>query len=63
MLFEKGWEKQKEIDFEDQTPLSDQVYLGCTQREAKVHPQAVQSKIELFKKLTTTREADEKDQT
>ena len=27
---------QKEIDLEDQTPLSDQVYLGCPQREAKV---------------------------
>ena len=34
--------------------------LGCTQREANVEPQAGQSKNELFKKLTTTREADEK---
>ena len=34
-----------------------------TQRQAKVDPQAVQSKTELFKKLTTTREAAEKDQT
>ena len=41
----------------------DQVCVGCTRREAKVHLQAVQSKPELFKKLTTTREADEKDQT
>ena len=39
------------------------MYSGCTQREAKVDLQAVQSKTELFKKLTTTRENDEKDQT
>ena len=26
------------------------VFLGCSQREAKVNAQAVQSKIELFKK-------------
>ena len=29
---------QKEIDLEDQTPLLDQVFLVCTQREAKVDP-------------------------
>ena len=55
--------RQKEVDLEDPTPLIDQVYWGYTQRSAKVDPQAVQSKTELFKKLTTTREADEKDQT
>ena len=37
--------------------------LGCTLREAKVDPQAVQSGAELFETLTTTREGDEKDQT
>ena len=37
--------------------------LGCTEREAKVDPQAVQSETEVFKKLTTTSEADEQDQT
>ena len=41
---------QKEMDLEDPIPLSDQVYLGCTQREAKVDLQAVQFKTELFKK-------------
>ena len=54
---------QEEIDLEDPTLLSDQLSWGCTQREAKVFPQAVQSKTELFTKLTTTRDADEKDQT
>ena len=51
---------QKEIDLEYPTPVIDQVYLGCTQREAMVDPQAVHSETDLFKKLTTTREADEK---
>ena len=43
---------QIEIDFEDPKPLIDQVYSGCTQREADVDPQAVQSKTELFTQLT-----------
>ena len=43
--------------------MTDQVYVGCTQRDAKVDPQAFQSKSELFTKLTTTREAVEKDPT
>ena len=47
--------QQKEIDFEDLAPLTDQVYSGCTPREAEVGFQAVQSKTELFKKLTTSR--------
>ena len=51
---------QKEIDIEDPTPLIDHVYLGCTQREAKVDLHAVQSQTGLFKKLTTTRKADQK---
>ena len=51
---------QKEIDLEYPTPVIDQVYLGCTQREAMVDPQAVHSETDLFKKLTTTKEADEK---
>ena len=34
----------KEIDFEAPTPQKDQVYLRCTQREATVDRQAVQSK-------------------
>ena len=54
---------QKEVDLEDPTPWIDQVYLGSTQREAKVDPKTVQSQTELFKNLWTTMEADEKDQT
>ena len=53
-----GKNLQKDIDF-----ASDQVYVGCTQREATGDPQAVHSKTELFKTLTTTRESEEKDQT
>ena len=33
------------------------------ERKAKVYPQAVQSETELFKKFTTAKEADEKNQT
>ena len=72
-MFKKGWKEaehencwrmmQKGIDLEDQTPLLDQAYLECPQREAKVDLQAVQYKGKLFKKSTTTREAHEKDQT
>ena len=41
---EKLWKFcKKEIDFEDPTPIIDQVCVGCTQREAKVDVQAVQS--------------------
>ena len=54
---------QNEIDFEAPTPLLDQLYLGCTQREATVDSPSVQSQIDLYNKLTTTREADEKHQT
>ena len=52
--------QQHEIDLEDPMPLIDQVYLGCSQREAMVDPQAVHSETDLFKQLTTKREADEK---
>ena len=56
------WETlQKEIDLADPTPFIDQVYLGCTQREAKVDPHVVQSKNELFTQLTRTRETREAD--
>ena len=44
---------QKEIGLENPTPLMKQVFLGCTQREATVDPQAVQSKTELFRKSAT----------
>ena len=54
---------RKESDLGDPTPSIDQVYLGCSEREAKVDLQAIQSKTELFKKITTTREAEEKHQT
>ena len=51
---------RKEIDLEHPRQLIDQWCLGCTQRVAQFDPQAVQSQTELFKKLTTTRESDEK---
>ena len=54
---------QKEIDLGDPTPWIDKCIFGCTQREAKVDARAVQSKNELFKKLMTTREAEEEDET
>ena len=41
--------RQKETNFEDPTPLADEVHLGCMQRDAKVVPKAVQSKTELPK--------------
>ena len=41
---------KKKIDLEDPTPFIDQVYAGCTYREAKVDALAVQSKTELLKK-------------
>ena len=34
---------RKRLDLGDPTPLIDEVYVGCTQREAKVDLQAVQS--------------------
>ena len=40
-----------EIDFEAPTPFLDQVYLGCTQREATCDLPAVRSKTELSKKV------------
>ena len=54
---------QKDIGLENPTPLMNQVFLGCTQKEATVDDQAVQSKTEWFKKLTTIREVDVEDQT
>ena len=36
--------------------------MGCTKRETNTFPWAVQSKTELFKKLSKTRKADEEDQ-
>ena len=48
---------------EDPTPLTDQVYQGCTQRETKVDLQAgsVQKRV-VQEGVMTTRGADEKDQ-
>ena len=54
-----GKRLQKDIDLEDPTPWIDRVYLGCTQRQAKMNHQGVQSKAELNKKLTTTGETVE----
>ena len=41
--------RQKETNFEDPTPLGDEVHLGCMHRDAQVVPRAVQSKSELPK--------------
>ena len=58
------WKSLKEeIDLEDPTPLTRQVYLGCTQSAATVNADAVQSKAGLLKRLTTAEETEEKDLT
>ena len=49
--------QQKDIDLDDPTPYVRSSVCGM---HAKVDDQAVQSKTELFKKVTTTGEADEK---
>ena len=50
---------KKTPNVEVSTPFKRSSVHKCSQREALVDPQAVQSETELFKKLTT-READEK---
>ena len=58
------WKRlEREIELEDSTSVATRVYLGCTQRDAKVNPQAVQSKKELFKRLTTNDAVEGKDLT
>ena len=61
ILYPCGKLCKKVIDLEPPTLLIDQVYFGCTQKEAKVNHQAVRSKTELFRTKTTMREAKEND--
>ena len=44
------WKNFIEIeDLEGLAPLLDQFYLGCTQHEAKVDPETIRMKSELFR--------------
>ena len=58
----KSLEVEHDFD-EDPIPLLNQVYTGCTQSDAKVSPQAVQSKAALFRRPRSTRVTDEKNLT
>ena len=44
---------RKEIDLDPETELIENVYLGCNQKEVQPDLQCLNSKNELFKKLTT----------
>ena len=49
------WKTLKEkMELEPSTPLVDQVYLGCNQREADVDEELIATKADLFKRITTT---------
>ena len=50
---------QKGID-ESPVPVLNQVYLGCTQREPKVDHEAVQSKADSFRRITTNEVTNDK---
>ena len=45
-----GKDRRQEIDIQDSTPKKNDLYFGCTQSQAWVNLQAVQSRAELFKK-------------
>ena len=46
------WHKlMKQVDLEEPTPLLDQVYLGCTQRECKPNQKIVQENKTLIESL------------
>ena len=54
-----------DLDLEPETTLSQNVYLGCNQREAPIQPKTIKEKNELFHRLTTheeQREAQQRDQ-
>ena len=44
----------EKIDLEEPTPLTDQVYLGCTQRESATIQSSVKIKSDFFAEITTT---------
>ena len=43
------------MDLEPETELSDNVYLGCTQRMTEPIPQLVREKNDLFRRITTSK--------
>ena len=45
---------RRRMDLEPSTPLVDQVYLGCNQRDAEIDEELISTKAELFKRITTT---------
>ena len=45
-----GKSLKTEVDLEDPPPLENQVFSVCALKEAKVNPQAVQSKAELLRR-------------
>ena len=47
-------QSEENIDFEDPTPLIDQVCSGCTQRESETTESNVKSKSDLFAMITMT---------
>ena len=55
--------QRKEVDLEDPTPLLNEIFFGCTQREAEVDHHAVQAKADLFRRITSTEVTDEKKET
>ena len=44
----------RKIDPEEPTPLSDQVYVGCSQSESRTKESDVNSKIHSFVQVITT---------
>ena len=56
------WKRsQKNIDQEDPRSLIGQVFWVCTERGPKMDERALQSKTELFKRLTTSARTEQKD--
>ena len=44
----------QKIDLEDPTKLIDQVFLGCTHREATIDEGTIRTKTERFQRITTS---------
>ena len=56
---DRVWKNFIEIkDLEGLAPLLDQIYLGCTQHEAKVDPETLRMKSDLFRGTPTTRTSE-----
>ena len=52
------WDRRQEIDIQDSTPNENDVHIGCTQSQAWVNLQAVQSRAEFFQKGKQSFEQD-----